>query len=337
MPWRALPGETPDPYHVWLSEIMLQQTTVAAVGPYYKRFLQKWPTIQALAKTDLDEVLQLWAGLGYYRRARGLHACAQLIVQEHGGHFPQSEDLLRKLPGLGPYTVAAIMAIAFDLRANVVDGNVERVMARVHAVREPLPKAKTKLRALAESHLPQKRFGDYAQALMDLGATVCTPKSPKCDLCPLVAFCAAKEKGDPQAYPRREAKKDKPTRRAIAFVAYNRRGDVFLQKRPEEGLLAGMMEVPSTAWEEGNGTSWPQARRQAPFLAEWTLLPGHVHHTFTHFDLELSVAMANLSKGDDLRKKQAGKWVSQLGLKEQALPSVMRKILGYAQKRAEEG
>jgi len=337
LPWRALPDETPDPYHVWLSEIMLQQTTVAAVGPYFRRFIERWPTLQALAAAELDEVFRMWAGLGYYRRARGLHACAQLLVAEQGGTFPRSEEELRKLPGLGPYTAAAVMAIAFDRRANVVDGNVERVMARLYAVQTPLPKAKADLRTLAEQLLPKARFGDYAQALMDLGATICTPRSPKCEACPWASACLARAQNCQQELPRREAKKAKPVRRAMAFVAFNERGAVFLRQRPETGLLASMIEVPSTPWEEKPLPPWPKARTKAPFSGRWRLLSGLVHHTFTHFDLELSVAIASLSKPALRAGQPKGKWVPVSKLKDQALPSVMRKILRHAQKQRQEG
>lgn len=325
LPWRVLPGEKADPYHVWLSEIMLQQTTVAAVSPYYAKFLKRWPTVQSLAQSELDQVLQMWAGLGYYRRARNLHACAQWIAWERGGVFPFEEKELLRLPGLGPYTAAAIRAIAFDLRANVVDGNVERVMARLFNVQTPLPAAKKELRGLAETLLPSSRFGDYAQALMDLGATVCSPQNPKCALCPWGSACLAKKEGRPDVLPRREAKKSKPLRRAIAFVAWNEKGEVFLRQRPFSGLLAGMMEVPSSDWEENLRPAWPKMRSKAPFPAEWKLLKGLVHHTFTHFDLELSVAVATISG-----PRQGGVWVFET--KDQALPSVMRKILRHADK-----
>lgn len=324
MPWRALPGETPDPYRVWLSEIMLQQTTVAAVGPYYAKFLKKWPNLRALAQAELDDVLRMWAGLGYYRRARFLLACAQKLVRDDGGVFPRDEKALRALPGLGPYTAAAIRAIAFDLRANVVDGNVERVMSRLYAVSAPLPGAKKKLVALAEKMLPTERYGDYAQALMDLGATICAPQSPKCQACPWRGACRAYALGDPQDFPRRNKPKDKPVRRGVAFVAFDRQGGVFLRKRPEEGLLAGLMEVPSTPWLEAPMPTAAKAFLKAPFAARWRLLDGIVHHTFTHFDLELAVAVAAIPR------RSKGLWVAPEELDGQALPSAMRKVLRRA-------
>lgn len=324
LPWRAPPGKRAAPYHVWLSEIMLQQTTVTAVAPYFIKFLGRWPTLASLAAASLDEVFQMWAGLGYYRRARGLHACAQALVNEHGGVFPSCEDELLDLPGIGPYTAAAIAAIAFDQRANVVDGNVERVMARVFNVQTPLPAAKKELKALAAANLPQARFGDYAQALMDLGATVCTPRSPKCGACPWKAACQARTLGTAETLPARLKPKAKPKRYATAFVAFDAKGRVLLRQRPPEGLLASMMEVPSSPWQDGKELVWTQARRYAPVKGKWTLLPVRVYHTFTHFDLELGVAVA------DKVAQASGKWVAQADLADEALPSVMRKVLAVA-------
>ncbi len=312
---------------------MLQQTTVAAVGPYFMRFLKRWPTVEALAKAELEEVLQMWAGLGYYRRARNLHACAQKIVAEYEGFFPSEEKELLILPGLGAYTAAAIRAIAFDLPANVVDGNVERVVARLFNVQTPLPQAKKEIRALALTLLPSGRFGDYAQALMDLGATLCSPRSPRCELCPWVGACSARLKGMAEALPRRAPKKPKPLRRATAFVALDEKGRVFLRKRPSQGLLADMMETPSTPWEEGLAISWPKAKALAPFPAKWKLLSGLVHHTFTHFDLELSVAFAVISKPP---LNVGGVWMSREKLGAAALPSVMRKVLRHGLLRRSE-
>ncbi len=324
LPWRAAAGEKADPYHVWLSEIMLQQTTVAAVGPYFMKFVKRWPTVRSLAAASQDEIYQMWAGLGYYRRAKNLHLCAKELAKNG---FPKTEKGLLNLPGIGPYTAAAIAAIAFDQRANVVDGNVERVVARLFNIRQALPQAKKKIRALAETLLPESRFGDYAQALMDLGATVCVPGKPKCGLCPWADVCAARAKGTAESLPRRAAKKAKPVRRGVAFVARDAKGAVFLRQRPETGLLAGMMEVPSTPWEEKPMPAWPKARAAAPFKASWRLLSGPVHHTFTHFDLELSVAVAKLSG-----RRPKGLWVRPEDWGDQALPSVMRKVLRRALK-----
>jgi len=331
LPWRALPGGAPDPYKVWLSEIMLQQTTVATVGPYFQKFIKRWPTLHDLAKADLESIRQMWAGLGYYRRAQLLHECARLVLRNYKDSFPSSENELRKLPGFGPYTAAAVAAIAFDQRANVIDGNVERVMARLRAVKTPLPKAKAKLRALAEALLPNKRFGDYAQALMDLGATVCTPKSPKCSLCPWISVCEAKAKGLIEKLPRRVPAKAKPQRRAIAFVLYDaKKRRVLLRRRPAKGLLAGMMEVPTTVWSEKAFPKLETAQKEAPVRACWRLIPGVVRHVFSHFELELKVAIASSSY------TKSGCWVLQDRLANQALPSVMHKVIRHAQKHERE-
>ena len=326
LPWRAEAGLKPDPYRVWLSEIMLQQTTVGAVAPYFQKFIQRWPRIEDLASASLDDILRAWAGLGYYRRARSLHECARKIVVDYGGTFPQSETELLALPGFGPYTAAAVMAIAFDRRANVVDGNVERVMARLFAIRTPLPKAKATLRRKAESLLPKARFGDYAQALMDLGATICTPRRPKCEFCPWQKNCRASALGVAETLPRRAQAKPKPVRRAIAFVLTNERGDILLRRRPKDGLLGGMMEVPSSAWIEGAMPAFAKALRGAPAQADWRLLPGMVRHVFSHFELEIAVAVGNVRMN---RKRIDGVWVSHAELGAEALPSVMRKIIRH--------
>jgi A/G-specific adenine glycosylase len=324
LPWRALAGETPDPYRVWLSEVMLQQTTVGAVAPYFQKFVKRWPTIGDLAEASLDDVLRVWAGLGYYRRARSLHACAKRVLSDYGGAFPQDENELLDLPGFGPYTAAALRAIAFDRRANVVDGNVERVIARLYAIKTPLPKAKNALRDAAAALLPRARYGDYAQALMDLGATICTPRNAKCDLCPLRKSCRALALGIVDSLPRRSRKKPKPTRRAIAFVLVNKRGEILLRQRPKEGLLGGMMEIPSSAWREGAMPDLALARREAPASARWRLLPGNVRHVFSHFDLEMAVAIGRCGEGGKTVAK--GRWTPLDRLGDEALPSVMRKI-----------
>ena len=323
LPWRALPGAAIDPYQVWLSEIMLQQTTVAAVGPYFHKFVKRWPTVAQLADAPIDEIMQMWAGLGYYRRARLLHQCAQVIAAR-GGQFPSEENELLQLPGFGPYTAAAVAAIAFDRRANVVDGNVERVVARLFAIRTTLPQAKPEIRAAAETLLPQLRHGDYAQALMDLGATICTPRNPKCGLCPVKTACRAHAMGIEEKLPARLAKKAKPIRRAIAFMLVNKKNEIFLRRRPDLGLLGGMMEVPSSEWKEGDAPSLKRAMKSAPAKGKWRLLPGQVRHIFTHFDLQISVAAAIGAKA------RGGKWVPLNGLGNEALPSVMRKIIRHA-------
>ncbi len=250
LPWRAMSNVVPDPYHVWLSEVMLQQTTVATVGPYYRKFLTRWPTIHKLAKASIEEVRQMWAGLGYYRRAQSLHECAKIISRDYDGQFPQTEAELLTLPGFGPYTAAAVASKAVDQRANFVDGNVDRVVARLFAIRMPLPQAKKEIREKAAELLPSRRFGDYAQALMDLGSIICTPRNPKCGSCPVAKSCQALALDITDQLPRRMKAKDKPVRRAIAFVLTNNKGDILLRQRPDKGLLGGMMEVPSSGWHE---------------------------------------------------------------------------------------
>ncbi|MGZ9086875.1 MAG: A/G-specific adenine glycosylase, partial [Rhodoplanes sp.] len=248
LPWRAVPGEPSDPYRVWLSEIMLQQTTVAATIPYYLRFLARFPTVHALAAADLEDVLRLWAGLGYYARARNLHACARTVVDRHGGEFPQAAAELRDLPGIGDYTAAAVAAIAYEARTVPVDGNVERVVARLFAIGEALPRGKAVIRAAAERLAPERRSGDFAQALMDLGATLCTPKNPACSRCPLRADCAAATRGDAEAFPVKETKRQGRLRRGAAFVLLRHDGCVLVRTRPANGLLGGMTEVPTSEW-----------------------------------------------------------------------------------------
>jgi len=329
MPWRAGSGEKPDPYRVWLSEIMLQQTTVATVGPYFRKFVKQWPRLNDLAAADLDDVLRMWAGLGYYRRARMLHQCAQKLSFDFGGVFPKNEETLRKLPGFGPYTAAAVAAIAFGKSANVVDGNVERVMSRVFCIQTPLPKAKPKLREAAATLVPQKSCGDYAQALMDLGATICTPRQPRCDLCPWNAACLAYAKGVQETLPRRVRKKAKPVRRAVAFVLFNERGDILLRKRPPHGLLGGMMEVPSSPWKEGVKLALAEALKYAPASEKWKCCAGVVRHVFTHFTLEVVVLTAITAK------KIRGHWADAQKLDNEALPSIMKKIVRHVVKAQE--
>jgi A/G-specific adenine glycosylase len=326
LPWRAAPGETADPYRVWLSEIMLQQTTVATVGPYFLTFLARWPDVAALAAAPLDDVLTAWAGLGYYARARNLHKCAQAVAREHAGRFPETEAGLRELPGIGAYTAAAIAAIAFDRRAVVMDGNVERVVARLHRVQNALPAAKPELRALTDALTPDARPGDFAQAMMDLGATICTPRKPRCALCPWREDCAAFKAGDAEDYPRKAAKAERPVLHAVAYWMTLPDGRVLLRRRPEQGLLGGMMEIPTNTWR---AEPWDaaEARAAAPFAAEWRALPGTIRHIFTHIDLRLSLLAGSL------KKTPAGMIAAPLDrLGDYALPSVMRKIVNAAVK-----
>jgi len=286
LPWRVRGGRA-EPYRVWLSEVMLQQTTVAAVGPYFAKFLKRWPDVGALAAAPRDEVLEAWAGLGYYSRARNLHAAAQVLARNG---FPRDEAGWRKLPGVGAYTAAAIAAIAFDEATNVVDGNVERVIARLRAVETPLPDAKGELRALAGELVAGDRPGDWAQALMDLGATVCTPKAPKCLLCPWREACAAFATGAPESYPRRAAKMARPERFGVAFRA-ERNGAIWLVRRPDKGLLGGMAGLPTTEWR-GQAWSRAEALKRAPAKGKWKHV-GAVRHVFTHFALTLDVYAAS--------------------------------------------
>jgi len=329
LPWREPPGIRPDPYRVWLSEIMLQQTTVKAVIPYFKKFVARWPSVGDLAAADLEAVLAAWAGLGYYSRARNLHACARVVTAEHGGRFPASEAALLKLPGIGAYTAAAIAAIAYDQPAAAVDGNIERVVARLFAVDEPLPGSKPRIKRLAASLVPQDRPGDFTQAMMDLGASICSPRSPSCTICPLINDCDGRKSGLAETLPVKAPKKERPTRYATAFVAIREDGAVLLRRRPLKGLLAGMLEVPSTEWIEG-GASGGGHEAQAPFPADWRRLTGTVGHTFTHFHLELEVYRSETSTR--LAPPPGHRWYAGHELPEEALPSVMRKVIAHALK-----
>ncbi|HEV2559013.1 MAG TPA: A/G-specific adenine glycosylase [Microvirga sp.] len=326
LPWRARPGETADPYRVWISEIMLQQTTVAAVKPFYQRFLERFPTVEALAEAPADAVMQAWAGLGYYSRARNLHACAKAVVAGHGGRFPGTEAELLKLPGIGAYTAAAVAAIAFNEVAAAVDGNVERVMSRVFQIEEPLPKAKPAIRALTEGLVPQDRPGDFAQAVMDLGATICTPKRPACALCPWMAPCRARAEGLQEAYPKKQKKVEGQLRRGAAFVVLRADDAVLLRTRPPKGLLGGMAEPPTSAWEADYDPA--RGMLDAPLEARWKRLPGVVRHVFTHFPLELTVFFAKVPRGTEAPKEM--RWTPRSGLAEEALPGSMKKVLAHA-------
>jgi A/G-specific adenine glycosylase len=332
LPWRAAPDVAPDPYRVWLSEIMLQQTTIKAVLPRYADFLRRWPNLKALAAAELGDVLAAWAGLGYYARARNLHACAREVVARHGGRFPSTEAELRTLPGIGDYTAAAIAAIAFGARATPVDGNIERVIARLFAVETPLPAAKAEIRSLAVLLTPDERAGDFAQAMMDLGATLCTPKRPACGLCPLVSGCEGHARRLAEVLPYREEKRERRIRRGVAFVALREDGAVLLRERPLKGLLAGMLETPSSPWTE-HGETRRSALGHAPLKADWSEVPGLVEHTFTHFHLEVSVYFAEVAAKAILAttaQPERCRWVPVCDLHGAALPSVMRKVLAHA-------
>lgn len=323
LPWRVGPaargaGIRPDPYAVWLSEIMLQQTTVAAVKDYFTRFMALWPTVDALATAEDARVMGEWAGLGYYARARNLLKCARIVAHDLGGVFPDTADGLRALPGIGPYTAGAIAAIAFDRPEPVVDGNVERVMARVHAVEDPLPGIKPGLRAKAAAMTPAKRPGDYAQAVMDLGATICTPKSPACGLCPWKDDCRARAVGLQAALPARAAKSPKPIRLGIAYIARREDGAWLVETRPAHGLLGGMLGWPGGAWGDTSADLPPVA-------ADWRELPAEVRHTFTHFHLRLALRVAELPMDCT---PERGHFASPL--RPSDLPTVMRKAYDLA-------
>jgi A/G-specific adenine glycosylase len=328
LPWRSAPGVVPDVYHVWLSEIMLQQTTVAAVIPYFQYFIQRWPNINALASAPLDDVMHGWQGLGYYARARNLHKCAGLVAADLAGQFPADEEALRRLPGIGAYTAAAMAAIAFGAPAAPVDANIERVVARLFAVGAALPKAKPRIKALAASLVPELRAGDHAQALMDLGASICTSGRPDCEACPLAQGCRARAAGNAELYPKKAPKKPRPTRYGWVFWTLDDKGRVLIQRRPEQGLLGGMMEFPSTEWQEAS-VEISAAIRGAPVAAKWRQLPGLVRHSFTHFHLELRVLLGVLDG-----RGRAKTWCALDRLGEYALPTVMKKVARHVDREA---
>jgi A/G-specific adenine glycosylase len=367
LPWRALPGEAADPYRVWLSEIMLQQTTVAAVIPYYERFVTRFPSVNVLAAAPLEAVLAAWAGLGYYARARNLHRAAKVVVAELGGEFPANHEQLKQLPGVGAYTAGAIAAIAFDLPHLAMDANAERVLARLFAIEEPLAKAKPRLRELGQQLVPQKGAGDFAQALMDLGAAICTPKKPACKSCPVNVHCEAFRRGIQELLPVKGEKPVRPLRRGAAFVARDASGAVLLMKRPENGLLGGMLQPPLGPWTD-EFPSAEEALLQSPFPANWKKRIGVVRHGFTHFELEIEVYVAMVpppftGEGDHAKRgggggnsappsalratppvnggrtkkhgppspfHAGGTWVPEQDLPTAALPTVMRKIIAHA-------
>lgn len=318
MPWRVGPeekkaGVKPDPYKVWLSEVMLQQTTVAAVRDYFRRFTERWPTVGDLAAAEDAAVMGEWAGLGYYARARNLLACARAVVRDHGGVFPATREGLLGLPGIGPYTASAIAAIAHDEPAIVVDGNVERVMARLWLVTDPLPGSKGELTRLAGLLTPQRRPGDYAQAVMDLGATVCTPRNPACGICPWVAACQARSEGVQGSLPRKVAKTAKPVRHGVLWIARRADGAWLVERRAERGLLGGMLGFPGSGWDGGNGAE--------PLMVDWEEI-GEVRHTFTHFHLVLRLQVARVS--NDLVPVR-GEFLAGGAFRPADLPTVFRK------------
>ncbi|PZR81784.1 MAG: A/G-specific adenine glycosylase [Hyphomicrobiales bacterium] len=323
LPWRALPGEPADPYKVWLSEIMLQQTTVAAVKPYFLGFLARWPNVGLLAQAGGEEVMRAWAGLGYYSRARNLHACAKIVAGPLKGKFPDTEAGLRCLPGIGPYTAAAIAAIAFGRPAAAIDGNAERVLARLYSIGTPLPAARSEIKTKAAAMVPPQRPGDFAQAMMDLGAMICAPKHPCCGICPLLEFCRGQASGCPESLPRKAPRRERPLRQGAAFFLRRQDGAVLVRTRPPERLLGGMTELPGTAWVIHFDAA--SAASQAPVEASYRKLDKSVSHAFTHFALRLDIYVADVPSK---RRAPTGyRFVPECGLDKEAFPSVMRKII----------
>lgn len=314
LPWRTPPGSNvrPDPYRVWLSEVMLQQTTVAAVAPYFERFTTRWPTLADLAAAPAEDVLAAWAGLGYYSRARNLIACAATVMREHGGHFPADEAALRALPGIGDYTAAAIAGIAFDIDAVPVDANIERVIARLFAIDTPLPAARSAIRVAARMLWPANGGGDFAQAMMDLGSSICTARSPRCLLCPLADHCLARVEGNPERLPVKPAKRTRPQRHGRAWWI-EQDGRVWLVRRPDKGLLGGMRALPGGEW----GDAMPPA-------AADTVILGEVEHIFTHFALTLAVDRAPLPVDTD------GEWWPIARIDDAGLPTLYRRAAALA-------
>ena len=328
LPWRVKGGQG-EPYRVWLSEVMLQQTTVVTVKPYFEAFTDRWPTVQDLAAAGLDDVLQAWAGLGYYARARNLHKCAVVVAHEQGGVFPDTEDELLKLPGIGAYTAAAIAAIAFGRRSAPVDGNIIRVISRLFKLETPLPKLRTEIPRYFAPLVPEQRPGDFVQAIMDVGAGICTPRNPNCKACPWLTICDARKAGFEAGLPIKAPKKVKPTRYGTIFWLENGDGEILLRRRPEKGLLGGMMEFPSTDWREH---IWPpaDALQEAPLKADWQMQPGAIRHTFTHFHLELAVMRAKIPtvKGSN------GVWSHPDRFPDHALPTLMKKVVQHVRSAA---
>lgn len=324
LPWRAPPGaNAADPYRVWLSEVMLQQTTVAAVAPYFAKFTTGWPTVDALAQAEDADVMAAWAGLGYYARARNLLACARAVTRDHGGAFPATEEGLRALPGVGAYTAAAVAAIAFGRRAVVVDANVERVVARLFAISTPLPAARPEIRAATDRITPDARAGDFAQAMMDLGATICTARNPACGICPLRQDCAAVRTADPAAFPVKAAKKAKPHRLGHGWWIERADAHVWLVRRPDKGMLGGMRALPSSDWNDA-----PEAA--PPLSARWQTIDDPVAHVFTHFSLALTVHVAHVAQ--ESTPPGEGEWWPLARIGEAGLPMLFRRAAEAAMK-----
>lgn len=326
LPWRITPKEQkqgihPDPYRVWLSEIMLQQTTVEAVKPYFQKFLQLWPDLSSLAKASQDDIMKAWAGLGYYSRARNLRNCARQLVENYGGQFPQSVTALRTLSGIGDYTAAAIAAIAFNQPVAVVDGNVERVITRLFAITTMLPKAKTKIKKKTQEITSLNRPGDFAQAMMDLGATICTPRKPSCYLCPLQSLCRAAKMQRTESFPVKAPKKERLSKIGTAFVILNENKQIYLEKRHGKKLLGGMTQIPNYI-----GINNENVLQHAPFSANWQF-KGQITHIFTHFSLKLDIYYTNSTHE---MNRENGWWCDIHNLAEEALPTVMKKAISVA-------
>ncbi len=330
--WRAEPGETPDPYRVWLSEVLLQQTTAQAVTPYYLTFVEKWPGVEDLAAAPIAAVISAFAGLGYYSRARNLHACAKAVARA-GGRFPSDEAALRALPGVGAYTAAAIAAIAFDLPAAPVDGNIARILARLIGLEAPIADSRKAIAAAARALAPPRRAGDFAQALMDIGATICRPRRPDCPACPLLGSCAAARAGEPDAYPRRASARPKPERVGAAFFARRADGSILARRRPPEGLLGATLELPGGRWEAAERGEVGLA--EAPFAASWRRLPGEVEHAFTHFALRLTLYAAEVGSSPPTAEGMI--WIDPAMAEAAGFSSLMLKAIAHARRFVEAG
>lgn len=326
LPWRALPGQTPNPYHVWLSEIMLQQTVVNAVIPYFLKFTEQWPTVHDLAAAPQDDVMHAWAGLGYYARARNLHKCARIVSEEHGGTFPNTIEELKKLPGIGDYTAAAIAAIAFDKPATVIDGNIERVVSRYYAIEQPLPKGKKDIKAKTELWCENRTDhpGDFAQALMDIGAGVCIPKAPRCGLCPLQSGCTAYKAGTPETFPRRQPKKQKPQKHGYIYWITDPDGNLLAQKRPEKGMLGSMTGLPTSEWLPAD-----EKPTHPDFLKPLSPKPldESISHSFTHFDLKLSGHLITLPDTQSMLFPDDFFWIAKKDILKTGWPTLFKKFV----------
>ena len=328
LPWRVKGMPHPTPYHVWLSEIMLQQTTVATVKSYFENFITRWPTLENFAAAPLDDILHAWQGLGYYARARNMVKCAHVLVQDYRGQFPKTALELEKLPGIGPYTAAAVAAIAFEDAVTPVDGNVIRVLSRVFAIETPLPQSLPIIFEKAKNLTPPQRTGDFAQALMDLGATICTPRSPRCMLCPWQKYCQGFQQGIAETLPQKAPKTLKPWRHAVAYILHNDQEEIFFRRRPEKGLLGGMMEVPSTLWRSDPWEIF-DAQTLSPFECHWDPEIRTAQHSFTHFHFDIKILHGKLKNSLAVTEhvEDQSRWVKPEDFTKLALPTVIKKIL----------